>query len=271
MTDFSNTVLITDLDGTLLPHSKAVSEKDLAAIEKFKKGGGIFTIATGRIYQATEQFFDVLKPNAPVILNNGGLIYDTEKKEAVYSCFLDSEAVSYTIELMKHFPDLGVEIDTLDNIYVVNMTELEKLHLTITNLPYTEKNIDEIKTEKWCKVLYSIDSSRIHELKEFTASMNWDKAEFVASGSFLFECLPKNCTKGSALKRLAEISNWSKFTIAAAGDYDNDLAMLEYADICFAPQNAQETLKNAAAYVTSATCNEGAIAEAIDYIENCVK
>lgn len=271
MTDFSNTVLITDLDGTLLPHDKIVSQKDLDAIEKFKKGRGIFTIATGRIYQAAEQFFNILKPNAPVILNNGGLIYDTEKKEVIYSCFLDTEAVNYTVELMINFPGLGVEVDTLDKIYVVNMTELEKLHLKITNLSYAEKSIDDIKREKWCKVLYSIDSSRIHELKEFTESMNWNKAEFVASGSFLFECLPNKCTKGSALKRLSQINKWDKFTIAAAGDYDNDLAMLEYADIGFAPQNAQEALKNAATYVTSATCNEGSIAEVIGYIENCVK
>ncbi|MDE6747060.1 MAG: HAD family hydrolase, partial [Oscillospiraceae bacterium] len=89
MSDFSNKVLITDLDGTLLPISKVLSEKDMNAIERFRSGGGIFTIATGRIIQAAEQYFYALKPDAPVILKNGWLIYYTQKREKVDECCLD--------------------------------------------------------------------------------------------------------------------------------------------------------------------------------------
>ncbi len=271
MTDFSNYVLITDLDGTLLPHSKLVSAKDLAAIERFKNGGGIFTIATGRIYQAAEQFFDVLKPNAPVLLNNGGLIYDIQQKNALYSCYLDTASIDYTIDLMEKFPEIGVEINTMDKIYVVRMTEWEKRHLEMTHLPYTETTIDKVKNEKWCKVLYSIEGGRMYLLEEYVKQMGWNKSSFTASGEFLFECLPLNCSKGRALEKLAEICNLQDYTISAAGDYDNDLAMLEYADIGFAPANAQDIVKKSASYVTKATCEDGAIAEAIEYIEKVCK
>ena len=98
MSDFSNKVLITDLDGTLLPISKVLSEKDLNAIDRFRRGGGIFTIATGRIIQAAEQYFDTLRPDAPVILNNGGLIYDTKKREKVCECCLDPISFAKTSE-----------------------------------------------------------------------------------------------------------------------------------------------------------------------------
>jgi len=271
MADFSNNILITDLDGTLLPHSKLVSKKDLEAIEKFKNGGGIFTIATGRIYQAAEQFFDILKPNAPVLLNNGGLIYDIQHNKALYSCYLDSIAIDYTITLMEQFPEIGVEINTMDNIYVVRMTEWEKRHLEMTHLPYTETTIDEVKNEKWCKVLYSIEGGRMNLLEEYVKKMSWNKTSFTASGEFLFECLPLNCSKGKALEKLTEICNWKNYTISAAGDYDNDLTMLKYADISFAPANAQDIVKKSASYVTKATCEESAIAEAIEHIKKFVK
>ena len=78
---------------------------------------------------------------------------------------------------------------------------------------------------------------------------------------------PKGCTKGSALKKLWELEKWDTFTVAAAGDYNNDLEMLEFADIAIAPQNAQDIVKNSADYVTKATCEEGAIAEAIEYLD----
>ncbi len=271
MTEFSNYIMITDLDGTLLPHSKLVAEKDLMAIERFKKCGGIFTIATGRIYQAAEQFFDILKPNAPVLLNNGGLIYDINKSQTLYSCYLDTAAVEYTKALMEQFPEIGVEINTMNNIYVVRMTEWERKHLELTHLKYTEKTIDDVKNEKWCKVLYSIEGSRMHELEEYVQKMGWNKANFIASGEFLFECLPLNCSKGSALEKLADICKWNYANIVAAGDYDNDIAMLEYADISIAPANAQDIVKKSASYVTKATCEDGAIAEAIEYIEKVCK
>lgn len=272
MSDFSNIIFISDLDGTLLPQNKIPLQKDIDAIERFKSGGGIFTIATGRIIQAAEQFFDVLKPNAPVILNNGSLIYDIESKTALYNRFLDRAAKDYTIALMERFPDLGVEINLPDKIYAVRITEWERLHLKMTHLPYEEAGINEIPSEGWCKVLYSIANEKMGELVDYAASMNWDKTNFVTSGDFLFECLPKDTAKGIAMKELIQIKGWDSFKIAAAGDYNNDLEMIEYANIGFAPQNAQEIVKKAAVCVTSADCNNGFIAEAIDYIEkHCVK
>ena len=269
MSDFSNIVFISDLDGTLLPGSKIPLQKDIEAIERFKAGGGIFTIATGRIIQAAEQFFDVLRPNAPVILNNGSLIYDIRSGKALYNRSLDKAAKDYTIALMERFPDMGVEINLPDKIYAVRLNEWERKHLELTHLPYEEADISEIPPEGWCKVLYSIGGGKTRELEAYAASMNWNKTSFVISGDFLFECLPKDTAKGIAMKELVKIQGWDSFTIAAAGDYNNDLEMLEYADIGLAPGNSQEIVKNAAEFVASADCNSGFIAEAIDHIEKC--
>lgn len=267
MEKFSNTVLITDLDGTLLPDSKILNEKDLNAIRYFRENGGIFTIATGRVIQAAEQFFEPLKPDVPVILNNGGLIYDTAKKEIIREHCADKAAKEYTVALMEKFPEMGVEVNLPDGIYAVRMSRWERLHLELTHLPYKEKRLEDIPDSGWCKVLYSMGEGRVKELAEYAAQMGWDKTSFVISGDFLFECLPKDCTKGSALKELSSLEGWEDHTVAAAGDYDNDLEMLGFADIAIAPRNAQDIVKKAADIVTNADCCGGAIAEAIEYIE----
>ncbi len=162
---------------------------------------------------------------------------------------------------MERFPEMGVEINLPDGIYVAKMTEWEQLHLSITRLPYAEKSLEEIPRNGWCKVLYSIGGGRVKELSDYAAKMGWDKTSFVISGDFLFECLPKGCTKGSALKELWTIEKWNTFTVVAAGDYNNDLEMLEFADIAIAPQNAQDIVKESSDYVTKATCQDGAIAD----------
>ncbi len=269
MPDFSDIVFVTDLDGTLLPSNKIPLQKDLEAIKRFKKYGGTFTIATGRVIQAADQFFDILKPNAPVILNNGSLIHDIKTGKTLYNRTLDRSAKEYTLALMEKFPEMGVEVNFSDKICVVRLTEWEQQHLNVTHLPYVETGIDDIPEDGWCKVLYSVSHDMIHELEEFAASEGWDKASFVVSGESYFECLPKDTAKGFALKELIKIAGWENCRIAASGDYNNDLELLENADIPIAPQNAQEIVKKAAEFVTSADCNSGFISEAIEYIEKC--
>ena len=91
---------------------------------------------------------------------------------------------------------------------------------------------------------------------------------FVRSSATYFEIVPNECTKGDALKKLKEIYNLNDWTTAACGDFDNDLEMIKNADIGTAPSNAQDCVKKAAAYVTTADCNNGAIAEALEYVMN---
>ena len=46
--DFGKVIYMTDLDGTLLTDDKRILDRDMAAIERFRAGGGLFTTATGR-------------------------------------------------------------------------------------------------------------------------------------------------------------------------------------------------------------------------------
>ena len=72
--DMSKVFLITDLDGTLLPDNKVLSEGDIKAIKCFVSDGGRFSIATGRTIQASRRYINALDVNMPVILYNGSLI-----------------------------------------------------------------------------------------------------------------------------------------------------------------------------------------------------
>ena len=65
MQSLENTMLITDLDGTLLPASKEISVADAAAISQFRAKGGKFAIATGRTLQAAQRYLKKLQPEYP--------------------------------------------------------------------------------------------------------------------------------------------------------------------------------------------------------------
>ena len=70
MKKFSNILICTDLDGTLLDDEKRISDENIKAIEYFKDNGGYFTFVTGRMPFFVKNIYVKIRPNAPFGCSN---------------------------------------------------------------------------------------------------------------------------------------------------------------------------------------------------------
>ena len=91
MGKFDGVLLATDFDDTYCPESGVVPQANLEAVAYFKAQGGTFTISTGRAHRTFAPRLSLAPVNAPVILSNGGQLYDFQRDEMV---------VEYTVPLM---------------------------------------------------------------------------------------------------------------------------------------------------------------------------
>lgn len=263
--DYSKILLITDMDGTLLPSSKVLSKTDLEAINTFTRRGGNFSIATGRPIQSVKFYFDELKINFPIILYNGGMIYDTQKSEVLWKNYLPTEARGIVETVLNRFPEVSAEMITYERIYSLQKNEYEQYHIDITKTNVIECPIEEIPDD-WFKILFALNPEKMPELKAFIEKFDFNFVEFVQTCRHFYEVLPKNISKGEALKVLKELYELNDYTIVAVGDFDNDIEMLKIADIGIATANAIDRVKEIADIVLEESCNENAIAKVIDYI-----
>ncbi len=264
--DISKVIFITDMDGTFLPSNKIVTKKNLEAVRCFQEFGGKFSIATGRTLFATQNYLDTVKPDFPVILCNGANIYDYENKEYLYNKFLCDEAKDYVQQMLDNFPTLCCEIVTLDDVYVPKYTQIELEHISITKIqPKLVKSIKDIKG-KWCKVLFCDEPENIDKLIDYINAKKYDGVEFVRSATTYHEMLPKDISKGNAIKTLREICDISQYTVVCAGDFYNDVEMLRNADFAFCPSNAADEVKSVCDVVLKNSCEQDAIACAIEFI-----
>lgn len=270
MKDLSNVLFITDLDGTLLPSNKRLNQKDLDAISDFRKFGGRFTVATGRTVQSVSQYFDELQLDEPMIVLNGGAIYDCRNNDYIWQKFVDRDAYEAVKDILSNFPKVGAEIDLSDEILVPQYSIQEEYHIDISykNITPRTVNINDISSDGWCKVLFAADSDEIDKLIEYTNEKNWNELTFVRSSKYFYEILPGSCSKGTALHKMKEISFRGGCIVAACGDFDNDIEMLKNADIAIAPANALSEVKDTAVFITNTDCNNGAVAEALYYVMN---
>lgn len=76
--DYRDTVILTDLDGTLFNSQGLVSKEDRAAISAYIQQGGLFGVATGREPGNARVHLPDLPINAPSIVLNGAAVFDFE-------------------------------------------------------------------------------------------------------------------------------------------------------------------------------------------------
>lgn len=268
-TNLSGYLLLTDLDGTLLPASKILSEKDILAIDKFRSMGGKFSIATGRAYESASQYFGELHPDLPIILCNGGVIYDCDKKKALWSKKLPSDTRQIVAEMIEAFPEISAEINMENAIYVIAENEQERYHMRISKSEdiAIHSQLENVP-DGWFKVLFAMPEKLIPKVVDFVSSKKYSGVDFVVSSKTFYEILPTDISKGTALDKLRSDYGFDKYKIISAGDYDNDLTMIKTADLGACPSSAQDIVKRSSNVVLRSSCEENAIAELIEYIIN---
>lgn len=259
-------LLVTDMDGTMLTTDKHISNENIAAIRAFQKAGGRFSIATGRSIPSLEHYVHLLQIDTPVILYNGGAIYDYDKREILWHSILSENAELYVRDVYEKFPEIGIEILLDGQIYVARTNAIVKKHLDTEQLSYTICKIEEAP-KGWFKVLFALEPSRMDEFENYMLSKGYNDVCFVRSFTHYFEMLPLGSSKGGALCHLAEITGIPLKQTVAIGDYFNDLEMIQNAGMGVAVANAPQELKDAAELVVCDN-DHHAIAELINYLMN---
>lgn len=262
--DISKVLLITDMDGTFLPTNKIPSKGNLEAIKRFQHAGGKFTIATGRAHQATSQYFEYFDVNFPMIMFNGGMIFDMETNKSIYDIFLPASAREIAKDILNSFPRLGCEILT-EKVNVISINDTEKNHIKICKVTPNYTDIDNVE-DNWYKILFADTKGNLDIVEEYVSQRKFTGVDFVRSDINYFEILPQENSKGSALRAMRKLCNIEDYTIVAVGDYNNDIQMLIEADVGVCPSNAVAAVKENADLVLNESCDENAIAAVIDYI-----
>jgi len=267
MQKFSGILLCTDLDGTLLREDGSISKQNSEAIEYFKENGGLFTFITGRMPCFVDDIYNATNPNCPFGCINGGGIYDYEKQEYIWSVTVPDDVLELVECVDINLPKIGIQINTLGNIYSSKDNEAMVEFRKRTNLeknPCHYRNIQE----PIAKVLFCDENEEnINRLKVLLDSQPLaDKFKFIRSEKTLYEILPKGISKGTALLKLVQHLGLDMSKTVAIGDYNNDIEMLRTAGVGVAVANACPEAKKAADFVTVSN-EEHAIASVIDGID----
>lgn len=280
MTDFSNILLVSDYDRTLTAFDGTIPQANLDAIAEFTERGGIFTIATGRSRPMFRKPLEALTVSVPVILANGGALWDTATDEVTMYHQLSDEAMAAVRDITSRFPELRLELQGLDRHRCMGYDALRDQYLARYGLEPDYGGWDDLEDMMSVACLYGPFGKAGHArtgestaeeeapfaaIEALVAERYSHLLETVRSMPRMIELLPKGCGKGNAARKLA--AQLGRTTLLCVGDAPNDLDMLDKADEAFYPTSAEAVLRGRGYTPLPVSCEEGTIAALVEELK----
>lgn len=261
---FSGVLLASDFDGTLSAGKAGIPDRVKKAVAEFTAEGGYFTVSTGRTYMGFHAYSPELI-NAPVMLANGGMIYDYEKKEIVALEGINTEAIDDLRAVRDRFPSVSIEMYAFNETFCLNVHDKAHRHFTSQDIPYQTISDPSEARGPWAKIMFGGEPEEIADVQAFMKE-NCPTLGFVPTTSGYLEVLKPGMNKGTLLQILAAKLGVKMEDAYAAGDGYNDVDMLKIASAAFVPENGDEFALKHATYVVCSN-EEGCIADAIGILK----
>ena len=267
----NNTLVISDLDGTLLNQDAKLSRYAISALNAMIISGMNFTIATARTYETAGIILEDLRLRLPIILMNGVLIYDPVIQEYMQVHKLPDEAINAIIEAIKKHDADGLMYELKDGkltTYYQGNIEQKPLNSFVEERRTRYNKVFE-QTDDFSKIpsddiiyfvfLDETDKlldvyNAIKTIPELSAIMYKDN---YSKDLWYLEVHSANASKKTALDQMREQYDYD--TIIGFGDNRNDIPLFEACDIKIAVMNAVEELKEKADHICFENYADGVV------------
>lgn len=253
MKQFENVLIITDFDGTFAGRDGRIVVENCDAIKYFTENGGYFTFASGRSPRKMKELFPDFHTlvNAPMIMVNGELLYDASSDEIIEEQPFDADTgIPIAREILTRFPKITLSV-----------TDGEQY--TADRMPEAGHN------EKWRMMTCVGAPNAIAECYEEFSHRLKETFTVRRPSDSLIDITKKGIHKGAFLpviRRLLEARGNYGLRIICVGDYENDLDMLEGADLAVCPSNAIDAVKEVCTHVLC-DHDDGTIADLINKLK----
>src|SRR3984957_13370186 len=276
-------ILLADVDGTLVDSQKRITARAKAAIEKLTEAGIKFAVTSGRPPRGMKMIVEAVKLSAPLAAFNGGMLVEPDTMKVLVQQTLDAEIAQDVIERVGEF-GLVVWVYAGVDWYIqdLNSPHREKEEQTVQFLPKVVKNFDEALRQGVAKVVGVSDDYDLVAKAEKGIADEFEHGVHARCTTTSRDCEPSvsaarsqpyyldvthpKANKGSVVELLADLLKIPPAEFATIGDMPNDVLMFKKSGYSIAMGQASEEVKGSATYVTAGMDDEGFAKAVEDFV-----
>jgi Cof subfamily protein (haloacid dehalogenase superfamily) len=242
-------LLVSDLDGTLLDHSKKVALRDREALTEAARQGLAFCLASGRMHSEMTQVMDEIGLTAHSVSQNGAFIHLKD------GCLLQSK--SFAPELAAEIFGIAKPYDLVklicnaDGNHITHLSEAsDRIQARMFEPFIVYPRVENALTQDLPAAKFSFfgDMELLQQVRKELNNHIGDRLTMYVSDHDCLDIMPLHVSKGDALPLLLEAINLQADEIACIGDSFNDISMFGITPHSFAMASAHPDVKKAANY-----------------------
>ncbi len=263
------TLYVSDLDGTLLTKEENISQYSREKLNRLISAGMLFTVATARSVSSARYAVRGLNVSAPVVLYNGGLVYDFRSGETLRAVLFADDIKAYVLSVLRErgiMPFVFSAFSDRERVAWVAGQE------SIGMVRYLYRRKDDPRMEPVNSEREMLDGNTFYfkcigpkeQLESAWNVLKYDPRvicifhQETYQNDFWMEISPREATKANAVAFLQRQQGCDR--TVCFGDSSNDSDMFDVCDEKYAVQNADDWLKEKATGVIG-YCEEDGVAK----------
>jgi Cof subfamily protein (haloacid dehalogenase superfamily) len=261
-------LVVTDVDGTLVTHDKVLTPRAIAAVERLHASGIAFSICSSRPPFGLRMLVEPLRLKLPFGGYNAGAIVepDVPALTVVEQVLIPPDVAKQAVAM---FGEHGIDCWVFTgNEWLCTNPAGDHVDRETHTVQQPPTIVPEFTDKHFAAVGKIVGPSKDHDrLALFTEQMQQalaGRANVARSQPYYCDVIPPGIDKGRLVELLAERNGGvPRDEIMVLGDMDNDLEMFRKAGFGVAMGNASEAVKRAAD-ATTASNEEDGFAAAIE-------
>jgi Cof subfamily protein (haloacid dehalogenase superfamily) len=242
-------LLALDIDGTIVGPDLQISGAVSQAIAAAQARGVRVTLATGRMFGATQPFAQQLGITDPLICYQGGMIRNPISGEIYEHTLMSGELAAEAIELLQAAGIFTIAYIDERLCVAERRPELDtylRWHPEGAEVVVAPDLAGLVAATPPTKLLFSAEPEVVEREMLRMAAHFGERLAVIRSHAIFGELTALGISKGAALKRLAGRLGIAREQVMAIGDHENDLPMIAWAGLGLAMGNAIPAVREAA-------------------------
>lgn len=256
-------LIAIDLDGTTLNQDSMITSKTKETLKKAINAGHHVSIATGRPFRMSHQFYQQLELTTPMVNFNGALVHipnqhwDGERetlinREIAFEILSQKKQLNLDFIAAENRDTFFIDsFDFFDEKIFASSRPGEKNLLSPKNLTTNPTSL-LVRTDK--RFAGAVSAELTRQFGSYVDVRTW------GGPTAILEIVSKGIQKAKGVQEIANYLSIDQKDVIAFGDEHNDLELLDYAGWGVAMANGTDQLKGIANDVTPLSNQEDGLA-----------
>ena len=256
-------LLLADVDGTLVTHEKVLTDRAKAAVAGLKKAGIHFAITSGRPPKGMAMLIDPLAIDTPVAGFNGGVYVKPDFTPISEQRIPADVARDVIAMILEHKLDAWLYSGSEWLVHNKDAPHVDREMKTVKFEPVVAADFGDKINDAIKIVGVSDDHARIEDCARKVKERFGSTVSSALSQPYYLDVTHPQANKGSVVDELVRRLGVPAAEIATIGDMPNDVDMFKKGGFSIAMGNASQEVKDQADAVTG-DCDHEGFAEAVE-------